>query len=69
MSAARNRFVIISLSRLVSALAAGGGVVLLGQAEGWGQRIAATCIVIGGLGLMVFVPRALASRWATPRDK
>lgn len=68
MSRAGRRYLIISLSRLASALLAGLGVVLLGRATGLPQQIAAAAIVIGGMGMMMFIPRALAARWATPKE-
>lgn len=65
---ARNRFVIMGLARIAGVAVAVFGVVLLGRAVGTGQSLAAIAIVLGGMGIMALVPRALAQRWRTPPE-
>ncbi len=65
---ARNRFFVMGIARIAGVALAVFGVVLLGRAVGTGQSIAAIAIVLGGMGIMAFVPRALAQRWRTPPE-
>lgn len=65
---ARNRFFVMGVARIAGVALAVFGVVLLGRAVSTGQSIAAIAIVLGGMGIMALVPRALAQRWRTPPE-
>ena len=65
---ARNRYFVISLSRLVGvALLVLGMVVLAGRIDGV-PPVAGYVLVVAGLIDIALVPRALARRWRTPPE-
>ena len=63
---ARNRWAIITLSRLAAVAGAIFGLVLIARAQMLEQKILGTAIVVSALIVMAVVPRALAHRWRTP---
>ncbi len=64
---ARNRFLIISLVRIVGAIIAGIGLLALAGAiaiPDWGAAL----LLIFGLFDLFFFPQILARRWRTPLE-
>ncbi|MFL0414347.1 hypothetical protein [uncultured Sphingomonas sp.] len=64
---ARSRWLVLVLVRLVTAMAAVLGVLLLARGEELGRKLLGGGIVIAALWTMAIVPRALARRWRSPR--
>ncbi|MFL0417731.1 hypothetical protein ACH0CP_10945 [Sphingomonas sp. 179-I 2A4 NHS] len=64
---ARSRWLVLVLVRLVTAMAAVLGVLLLAHGEELGRKLLGGGIVIAALWTMAIVPRALARRWRSPR--
>ena len=67
------RWSIITLVRIVAAVATVAGVVLLARAQDTGSRVLAVAWVLSALYVMATVPLALAHRWRsgdapTPRS-
>lgn len=60
---ARNRWFAIVAIRIVTAIGAVFGVVLLARAPGTPLRLLAIAIVLSALYAMAILPRALAQRW------
>ena len=63
---ARNRYFAITATRIAGAVGAVLGVVLLGRAESWPQKLLGLAIVLAALYMIATVPRSLARRWRTP---
>ena len=63
---ARTRWLIISLTRIVTAMAAVLGVILLAEGPDTGSTILGGAIVLAALWAMAVVPRALARQWRSP---
>jgi threonine/homoserine efflux transporter RhtA len=63
------RYYLIVLARIVPVAGALFGLVLLGRAVGYGDRILGVAIVIAALAVMATLPRALARRWRSPREE
>ncbi len=64
---ARIRWLAMVLVRLVCAMAAVLGVILLAKAEDTGPKLLGGAIVLVSLWSMAIFPRALARRWRSPR--
>jgi hypothetical protein len=64
---ARSRWLVLVLVRLVTAMAAVLGVLLLARGEELGRKLLGGGIVIAAFWTMAIVPRALARRWRSPR--
>ena len=64
---ARARWLMLALTRLMTAAAAVLGVILLARAQAVEQKILGGAIVLVSLWTMAIVPRALARRWQSPR--
>jgi hypothetical protein len=64
---ARSRWLVLVLVRLVTAMAAVLGVLLLARGEELGRKLLGGGIVSAALWTMAIVPRALARRWRSPR--
>lgn len=65
---ARNRYFMMSATRLAGAGGAVFGVILLGRAHTLGPQLLGVAIVLSALTMMALVPRALAARWRTPPE-
>ena len=65
---ARNRWLIITLIRLVAVAGAVFGVVLIGRAPTWFPRVLGAAIVLSALYMSWVVPASLAHRWRTPEE-
>ncbi len=65
---ARNRWLVITLTRIAGSAGAIFGVVLLGRAQTLGPKILGVAIVISALAMMATVSRSLAHRWRTPPE-
>jgi lysylphosphatidylglycerol synthetase-like protein (DUF2156 family) len=63
---ARNRYFVMTASRIAGVAGALLGLVLIGQAQTLEQKILGTAIVLSALLMIAIVPRALARRWRTP---
>ncbi len=64
---ARSRWLMLVLVRLVTAMAAVLGVLLLARGEALGRKLLGGGIVIAAMWTMAIVPRALGRRWRSPR--
>ena len=58
-----SRWLVLAAVRLVGALGAVLGVVLLARAAAWGPRALGIAIVLAALWMSATVPLALARRW------
>lgn len=65
---ARNRFFIIALSRLGGVFLAVAGIIATAGRTAAIPPALGYAMVLIGLGIMLFVPRALARRWRTPEQ-
>lgn len=65
---ARNRYLMMTASRIAGAGGAVFGVILLGRAQTLGPQLLGLAIVISAMAMMAIVPRALAARWRTPPE-
>jgi hypothetical protein len=63
---ARPRWLALVLVRLVAAIVAVLGVILLANGDETGRKLLGAAIVVVALWTMAIVPRALAHRWRTP---
>lgn len=63
---ARPRWLMLVLIRLVTAIVAVLGVLLLANSEDTGRKLLGGAIVVVALWTMAIVPRALARRWRSP---
>ena len=64
---ARDKYLVMTLSRIVTAAGAAFGLVLIARATTTGPKLLGVAIVIMALVVMAIVPRHLAQRWRTPR--
>jgi membrane protein YdbS with pleckstrin-like domain len=64
----RNRWLIITVIRLVAIAGAVFAVILIGRAPTWPVRALGVAIVLSGLYMSWAVPASLAHRWRTPDD-
>lgn len=60
---ARTRWLALSAVRIAGAMGAVLGIVLIGRAQGWGERGLGLAIVVAALWMAATVPLALAHRW------
>lgn len=65
-AAARNRYFMLVLVRLVGSAGAILGLVLIARAAAPLHKLIGTALVVSALLLIAVVPRALARRWRTP---
>lgn len=65
---ARNRYLMMTASRIAGAGGAVFGVILLGRAQTLEPQLLGLAIVISAMTIMAIVPRALAARWRTPPE-
>ena len=63
---ARNRWLILTLTRVAGSAGAVFGVALLGRAQTTSPKILGVAIVLSALAMIAIVPRSLARRWRTP---
>lgn len=63
---ARNRYFMMTGTRIAAAAGALFGLVLIGRAEATEQKVIGIALVLSALVAMATVPRALARRWRTP---
>lgn len=63
---ARNRWLALVFIRLVTALGAVLGVILLAQGEETGRKLLGGAILLASLWAMAVLPPALARRWRSP---
>ena len=66
---ARNRYLIITATRIIGALGAILGVILLARAHDWPTKGLGVAIVLAALYMVATVPAALAHRWRTPPEQ
>ncbi|WP_375397448.1 hypothetical protein [uncultured Sphingomonas sp.] len=64
----RDRWLIITLARMVALAGAVSGVVLIGRANVWGIKALGVAIVLSALYMSWVVPASLARKWRTPPD-
>lgn len=64
---ARNRWLALMAIRIVGALGAVFGVVLIGRGEGLSVRLLGFAIVIAALAMAASLSGHLARRWRSPR--
>ena len=60
---ARQRWLLLTLARIVPALGAAFGIVLIGRATEWPEKLLGLGIVLSALLVLATLPRALARRW------
>lgn len=65
---ARNRWLVLTLTRIAGSAGAIFGVVLIGRAQTIGPKILGVAIVLSALAMIATVPRSLARRWRTPPE-
>jgi hypothetical protein len=65
---ARNRWLVITLTRLLGSAGAIFGIILLARAQTLGPKILGVAIVLSALAMIAIVPRSLAHRWRTPPE-
>ena len=65
-STARNRYLMMTGSRLMGVAGALLGLVIIARAPALEYRILGTALVISALIVIAVVPTALARRWRTP---
>jgi hypothetical protein len=65
---ARRRWLALVLTRLLGAVGAVFGLVLIGRAETLTPKLLGVLIVMSALFMIATVPRALARRWRTPEQ-
>lgn len=63
---ARNRYFVMTGTRIAAAAGALFGLVLIGRAAAMEQKAIGIALVLSALVVMATVPRALARRWRTP---
>ena len=62
----RNRFLIITVTRLIAAAGAVFGVILAARYSQWPMKLLGGAILLSALYMSWTVPAALAHRWRTP---
>lgn len=65
---ARNRYFVMTGTRIAAAAGALFGLVLIGRAVAIEQKAIGIALVLSALVVMATVPRALARRWRTPQE-
>jgi drug/metabolite transporter (DMT)-like permease len=65
---ARNRWLVLTLTRIAGSAGAILGVILIGRAQTIGPKILGVAIVLSALAMIATVPRSLARRWRTPPE-
>ncbi len=65
---ARPRWLALVLIRLLTAMAAVIGVLLLAQGQETGRKLLGGGVVLVSLWTMAVLPRALAHRWKSPTE-
>jgi hypothetical protein len=60
---ARQRWLLLTLARIFPALGAAFGIVLIGRATEWPEKLLGLGIVLSALLVLATLPRALARRW------
>ena len=60
---ARNRWLMLVAIRIVTAMGAVFGVIVLARAPGTGMRVLGVAIVLSALFAMAVVPRGLTAKW------
>lgn len=63
---ARNRYFLITGTRLAGAAGAMLGLILIARAEATLPKVIGTALVLSALLMIAIVPRALARHWRTP---
>ena len=63
---ARQRWLVIILTRIAGTAGAVLGLVLIGRSPDLAPRILGAAIVLSALLMIAIVPRSLARRWRTP---
>ena len=63
---ARNRYFLMTGSRLIGVAGALLGLVLIGRAVAVEQKVIGVALVLAAMMFMAVVPSALARRWRTP---
>lgn len=62
----RNRYLIITFTRLAAAAGAVFGVILAAKFPQWQMKVLGGAILLSALYMSWAVPASLAHRWATP---
>jgi drug/metabolite transporter (DMT)-like permease len=65
---ARNRYFLMTGSRLLGVAGALLGLVLIGRAVAMEQKLIGLALVLAAMLFIAVVPRALARRWRTPPE-
>ena len=65
---ARNRYFLMTGSRLLGVAGALLGLVLIGRAVAMEQKLIGLALVLAALLFIAVIPRALARRWRTPPE-
>ncbi|TPG55121.1 hypothetical protein [Sphingomonas glacialis] len=65
---ARNRYFLITGTRLAGAAGAILGLILIARAEATLPKVIGTALVLLALLMIAIVPRSLARRWRTPPE-
>ncbi|MEN2785793.1 hypothetical protein ACFOKI_10695 [Sphingomonas qilianensis] len=65
---ARNRYFLMTGSRLVGVAGAMLGLVLIGRAVATEQKVIGVALVLAAMIFIAVVPSALARRWRTPPE-
>ena len=63
---ARQRWLVITLTRIAGTAGAVLGLMLIGRSDETGPKILGVAIVMSALLMIAIVPRSLARRWRTP---
>ena len=63
---AKQRWLVITLTRVAGTAGAVLGLVLIGRSYETGPKILGVAIVMSALLMIAIVPRSLARRWRTP---
>lgn len=64
----RNRYFLMTGSRLLGVAGALLGLVLIGRAVAMEQKLIGLALVLAAMLFIAVVPRALARRWRTPPE-
>jgi len=65
---ARNRYFLMTGSRLLGVAGALLGLVLIGRAVAMEQKLIGLALVLAAMLFIAVIPRALARRWRTPPE-
>ena len=65
---ARNRYFLMTGSRLLGVAGAMLGLVLIGRAVAMEQKLIGLALVLAAMLFIAVIPRALARRWRTPPE-